>query len=58
MIDENRLERILDQLEDVAGQVACMTCGSTITQEHFDQLEDALQLIRNSYIANVEHKDG
>jgi len=54
MIDPRRFEKILDQLEKVEGNLSCMLCGSTITQEEFDQLEDAMQALRLTYIANRE----
>ena len=57
MIDQRRFEKILDRLENLANSVECMVCGSTITREEYNQLEDALQLIRMGYVVNVEPEE-
>ena len=54
MIDERKFEKALDKMEELASYIGCMTCGSTITREEFDQLEAALKEIRLSYIGNCE----
>ena len=42
-------------MEELAKSVDCMTCGNTVTREEYNQLEDAISLIREGYMYHVEN---
>lgn len=52
MIDERRLTTILDELEKLEAKLSCMVCGNTISEEEYQQLEDAINALRLTYIAS------